>query len=44
MDSLVLALNQDGYILFEFHLMDICYENYDLYESTYYTYGFEFCN
>jgi hypothetical protein len=24
--------------------MDICDENFDLYEPTYYTYGFEFCN
>jgi hypothetical protein len=28
---------QDCYILLELHLMDICYDNYDLYELTYYT-------
>jgi hypothetical protein len=30
--------------LLEFPLMNICYEYFDLYEPTYYMYGFEFCN
>ena len=42
MQSLFFALNQDGYILFEFHLMDICYENYDMYEYSYYAYRLNF--